>query len=729
MLLVCLAGSGTGLHVWAGESPVIHGYTEHKADSIMERVRFFAPFYDGLVDGYKAHLYIKGEIDVRKKNALIRLLPSMFHLRKGERQYLVESSSDLHYTAPDIFDQKLKASVGTVKKFWNADGRLPDYFQVRVYAPTLINDKLISPFTADAPKYYRYMLDSVMGPPHNRSYRIRFMPRYRSFQLVGGYAVVSDHVWSVREMRFTVRSEYYNCHILITMGDVGQNNEFLPVKITLDGSFRLFGNHIDHTYLAALDYHEITPHDPARKLQPRKENRYDLTTSYTLRADTNAFRRDTSYFSSLRPFPLSPDEQEIYRRHYRRTDTLYKVKQARSTWEQVGDALIESNTLNLKNMGSLRFSPILNPFMLSYSASNGISYSQKLRYNRMLSNDRLLSVSPYLGYNFKQKEFYWRVNALFDYLPAKRMGVKVEMGNGNRIYSSRILDELKDMPDSIFNFNRLDLFYYRDLYLKLRHHWEVVNGLTIEATLAIHQRTEDRGRRQARLDELEQSGVAVGDLPLLNAGMRDIYNSFAPGLRVSWTPGQYYYMHGKRKVNLYSRYPTLSVDWERGIRGVVPHSGEYERLEADLQHHIELRPMHDIYYRVGWGAFTKQQEIYFVDFSNFKRSNLPTGWNDDIGGVFQLLDGRWYNSSRAYVRANFTYEAPFLLMKHLGRLNQHVLNERLYVGVLRVPHLSPYMELGYGIGTHIFDFGVFASLANWKFERCGVKFTFELFNR
>jgi putative nucleotidyltransferase with HDIG domain len=25
--------------------------------------------------------------------------------------------------------------------------------------------------------------------------------------------------------------------------------------------------------------------------------------------------------------------------------------------------------------------------------------------------------------------------------------------------------------------------------------------------------------------------------------------------------------------------------------------------------------------------------------------NLPQGWNDDIGGTFQMLDGRWYNAS------------------------------------------------------------------------------------
>jgi hypothetical protein len=97
--------------------------------------------------------------------------------------------------------------------------------------------------------------------------------------------------------------------------------------------------------------------------------------------------------------------------------------------------------------------------------------------------------------------------------------------------------------------------------------------------------------------------------------------------------------------------------------------------------------------------------------------------------VFQLLDRRWYNSSRSYVRANVTYESPFILLRHANRLTRLVQNERIYAGAVAMPHLKPYMELGYGIGTHIFDFGVFVGMENWKYSEVGCKFTFELFNR
>lgn len=87
------------------------------------------------------------------------------------------------------------------------------------------------------------------------------------------------------------------------------------------------------------------------------------------------------------------------------------------------------------------------------------------------------------------------------------------------------------------------------------------------------------------------------------------------------------------------KYPSISVDWERGISGVLQSSGSYERVEVDLQHQVSLGLMRDIYWRFGWGEFTNQKELYFVDFANLRRSNLPMGWSDDIGGCSNCLMG------------------------------------------------------------------------------------------
>ncbi len=725
----------------AKDIPNIYGKRGVSADSIMEKVIFFAPFYESIVNEYRAELYIKGRVNIRKKNHIIRFLPTMFRIRKGVNEYMMETYSDLHFTAPDIYDQKVKAGVGTASEFWEADGRLLEYFHINIYSSTLLYDKLLSPLASNAKKYYTYYIDSIMGPEFNRQYKIRFIPKSKSFQLVGGYMVVSDNVWSVREIRFAGRSEMFRFDNLLQLGEVGAPDEFLPVRYMVEGSFRFLGNVIDGSYTASLKYSEISQKDTGREVEEQKKEKYDLTESYTLSNDTNAYQRDTAYFNSLRPIPLTQHEQSLYQDYFLRRDTVgvtkKKLNKNLEFWGQIGDALISRYTVNLDKLGSVRCSPLINPFLLSYSGSNGISYRQEFKYNRLFPGDRLLRIVPRIGYNFKQKEFYWRVRSDFDYWPRKRAALHVELGNGNRIYSSDVLDDLKAIPDSLFDFNQIHLDYFNDLYLNVEHSWEIVNGLTLDVGLSIHRRTEvERSNFDivfpdtppTRLVSDGQSYLPGFDPEILNK-FRHTYNSFAPRVRLTWKPGQYYYMNGDRKVNLHSKYPTVSVDWERGIKGVLQSSGSYERVEVDFQHNVPLGLMRDLYFRLGWGAFTRQEELYFVDFANLRRSNLPTGWNDDIGGVFQLLDGRWYNSSRKYVRAHAVYEAPFLLIRHLNKYTQYVLNERLYFNMLFVPHLNPYLELGYGIGTHVFDFGVFTSFANWNYQEIGVKFTFELFNR
>lgn len=698
-------------------------HQEISADSIIERVMTFAPLYETIVSDYRANLYIKGKMDIQKKNFILRYVPSMFRLQKGVREYLLETYSDLHYTAPNIYDQKVKASQGTVRGNRGLPGLL-EYFNVNIYSSSLLNDeRLLSPLAKNGQKYYKYRIDSVMGDPNNLDYRVRFIPRTKSDQLVGGYMVVSSNVWSVREIRFSGRSELITFTCWIKMGDVGKKNEFLPVRYEVEALFKFLGNKVDGNYTASLDYKSIELKE--KKVRKKEKKNYNLSESFSLQCDTNAYKTDASTFAIMRPIPLSESEKKLYSDNLLRRDTTTVQKQSKSQafWGTMGDLMVEDYKFNLSNIGSVRFSPFINPLLFSYSGSNGLSYRQDFRYNRIFRGDKWLRIVPKLGYNFTRKEFYWSLNADFEYWPQKRGFFRLSVGNGNRIYSSKMLDELKAMPDSIFNFDLIHLDYFKDLYFNFRHSFEITNGLDISLGFSAHKRTAVEKSRF----------VITGDYPMpppeFMERFRNTYISFAPRIRVEWTPALYYYMNGKRKINLRSDYPTFSVDYERGIEGVFKSTGEYERIEFDLQHKIQLGLMRNIYYRFGFGAFTNQDELYFVDFANFARHNLPVGWNDEIGGVFQVLDGRWYNSSRRYVRGHFTYEAPFLILRHLMKYTRYVQNERLYISALSMPHLQPYLEVGYGIGTHVFDVGVFVSSENWKFSGIGCKFTFELFNR
>lgn len=718
-LLVCLFVWSYITAVGGGNQALASSYKPYVADTILTRIFRSASVYAEEVGEYKADLYLKGRLQIHKQNKIIKYVPSMFRFEKGINDYIHESISGLHYTAPNIYDRKIRAVSTT---FTGGNSRFFDileFMKFNIYAPSLMEDKLLSPLNEQSSVHYYYLLDSVDYWKAGEVYKIRVIPRYRSTQLLEGFFWISTKDWTIRYLDFRGKYDLIRFHIAMRMGEA-EDTKYLPQLINLDIIFKFLRNNLEMNYTGWLKYDEVIfKKKEEMDLLLRKSRKYNLSNSYTLTCDTTQLVQDRDSFARIRPLPLTDWEDSLYRafderRWKERGDTLPKVetkfKKNLVYMGQLGDALISSYNVDISKVGNITCSPLINPLLVSYSHRNGISYSQEFKYNKLFHDGRLLHIVPQIGYNFTKKELYAKMDAEYVYNPEKHGSIMINVGNGNRIYSSIVLDQLKQTPDSIFSFDGLELDYFKDVYLNLSHNIEILNGLTVWTGIAMHRR------------------YAVNGTPEVAERVRLRYNSFAPRLRVEWTPGMYYYMNGHRKINIGSRYPTFLIDYERGIK-VMKNFGEYERFEFSAEQKIRVRDLHTIAYHIGGGFFTNQEDMYFVDYVNFANRNLPQGWNDDIGGTFQMLDGRWYNASRHYFRGNMTYETPFLLLYPVGRLLSFIQKERIYAGVLFMPHLNPYVELGYGVGTHLFDFGVFIGNEKGKFTSVGCKFTFELFNR
>ena len=188
------------------------------ADSIISRMHHAAAQYMDFVREYRAELYIKAQLDIIKKNRGFRFIPGLFRTPKDANRFIVETYSDLHYTAPNIYDQKIKAYTGTLGEAREIPG-ITDYFNVNIYAPYLMGQRLLSPLAPNSNKYYRYAIDSVSCDRQQRiEYHIRFIPRNKSFQLLDGRMTITEGVWSVREISFKGQADLllFDCRICIS---------------------------------------------------------------------------------------------------------------------------------------------------------------------------------------------------------------------------------------------------------------------------------------------------------------------------------------------------------------------------------------------------------------------------------------------------------------------------------------------------------------------------------
>ena len=691
-------------------------------DSVLTKLFSAVSYHSTSVLEYKANMYVRGQYKVHNRNLLINFVPSMFKFYEEVSDYLTEVVGDVYYMYPDVYNIKMRALQGTFRRNQVELYNALDFLNINIYSPTLISDKLISPLDSKSVKYYDYYLDSIVGTSDSLQYCIRIEPRQVSTRLVKGMVKVNHGSWIISDLVLQGRMDLVSFNVHVRMGEEGIER-LLPSDYDINLMFHFLGNKIESDYTARLAYNDVKCVQDHELIVSVKEKSYDLTDAYRLRCDDSELTNDTALINSNRPFPLSVAQQKIYTDFYTYKHEMEQAlpmskQKGRVFWGNVGDALVSSYTLNLSDMGRIRFSPLIDIGMMSYSYSNGFSYKQQFNYTHTFKNDCWLRIQPKLGYNFTRKELYWGADFDYYYLPSRLGAFTFNVGNGNRIYTSRVVDELKQNRDSIYNFEKLRLNYFSNTYLQMGNRIELFNGVQLLTSVNMHWREALQPSELLVKDNYKRTSTVY---------LRPTYVSFAPRVKLLCSPGQYYYMDGQRKVYLYSRFPTFSIDYERGLNGVLGSNGAYERIEADVQQSIRLTPISRLYYRYGGGVFTNQKTVYFVDFVNFSRANLPMGWNDDISGSFHLLDNGWYNSSQWYCRAHLTYESPFILLPHSYRLMGFVHSERIYFSSLYTTHLKPYIEVGYGVGTYLFNLGVFVSNVNGQFHEVGCKFTFELF--
>lgn len=690
------------------------------ADTIMQNVMRQAGVYEWYIKEYQTKAYIKGTTRILKSNLLLRVAPEILSFDRKEKQTIMEALINIHYRAPNRYTQEIIALNGTRIEPDDIHERAIQFLNINIYNPTSVNNRYLMPFSVGSHRYYRYYYENYLDTLGMRMHQIRIEPRWESPQLLSARALIVDGVWSVAHLEAKGRYGFFSFNIKIDCG-IFNDSFLLPTKIELAMTMNLLGNRVENEYATVFDYTSIVKEDDERKA---RQKTLDMTEYFNIHTDTFPIVRDSLFWEERRPIPLLPKEKLLYEAKSHRQDSLSRLEQEEWTnrsWN-ITKMLFEPRAFNYRG-NSFSYSGFLNPLKVGYSSNRGLSYSQKLKLQRHFSgSDRELGFYPDVGYLFKRKEVIAHLPVNWLYQPRRMGRLSLAAGMGNRGLDSRTINRINEhLRDSAFTFNDF-MEYYKDMYAEIKNSIEVSNGLTFSTGAAYHYRKPVSSSKSA--PELR---VMADDED--TEIMRNSYLSFEPSVSATWNPGQYYRMIGKKKMYVMSFHPTFSLEYTRGLKGVLGSEGSFERMEFDVQQRIPFRHLSSLQYYAGAGVFTNSDDLYFVTFNNFTRYNFPESWTDKIGGAFHLLDDYWYYSSKSYLQLHVMYESPFFIMNFMKNVSRHILSERIYVSQLYLPDILPsYTEVGYGIGNFLVNVGVFASFEQNRFQRFGVRFAFELFH-
>ena len=665
---------------------------------VMNRLFSYLEAYQYDLDGFTTNVYSKHLYQVEKRNVGLLAIPSMYSISHGERTFVSEEYSRFTFKDIDEYDNRWQVYCTTIPRNRRTMGVLFKYLTPSFYNVTIYKDHILSPFCKENSRYYQYRT----VPLANHQVRLYFRPRLvKNTQLVRGKAILDERTGRLKQVEMEGEFDMIRFQTLIMMGDEGART-LLPKICQTNISFKFGGNNVTSQFEAVFDCPITLP-------------------------DSVNVKGDRLLMDSIRPISLSADELLVYEDYDRKhgllvdaepeekEDTTVVVTEAwvkedeqpeppatrhhnylkEIGWDLIGDNLLNSGRINTERW-SFKRSAWLDPQYISYSKSKGLSYKMKFRTQYRFSPNAWLNFNPYVGYNWKFREFYYRAPFSLQYNHKWDAGCDLVFGNEHRIGSSVILDEIKKEQGDLPGLEDMKLNLFDDSYIQFSHHIQPKDWLRVEAGLVYHYRT------------------SLNKAAMRSFGKESSYYSMAPALSLKLRPWQ--------------KAPLLTIDYERGLK--LNHKYiNYERWEADLSHMHQLSRTRMLNLRFGGGLYTAKDGDFFMDFANFRDNNLPGGWDDDWTGNFQLLDSRLYNESSYYLRGNASFETPLIVAFLVPYVGRYVERERLYLSSLSIDHTRLYSELGYGFSCRYFSLGLFTSFFNYQYQGFGSKFTFELFRR
>lgn len=681
------------LTIWLSLSCVAKN--EERTKLLLERIsRFSSSIRADIPDSLESNNYTKYRIDFIRRNPTILSIPHIIHLiRRKERNHLMEMYSHVVFYKNNEVKSHRNIYVSTVRKRREALDVISDYLVPDIYRSTVFDDQLFSPVVKANKIYYIY---------HNRSIgdgliRIDFKPRVNNTMLGKGHVIMERATGRI--ISYDIKGEYdmTSYRIRVKM-DSDSVRCLFPKECAADMKISYLGNIIK---VGAKVHYNLPVTLP------------DSIVNVNNRAMLN----------QLRPEPLDSQENKILKDYVADVRLKYSLPDSISEdsilqigaylnkeksgfkhvlWDVFGDNMLNhiKGHFGKEDRGSFKLGPLFNPGYFGYSESKGIVYKLKLRANYTFSENSDISIRAKYGYAFKLHRPYFTVPITYTFNKKKHGNIKLELRTGKRITNSQVLEEVKKEhnTDSI-DFNKMNLDYFKNINVRLLANYDISEKYGLQGGFIFYDRKAENAKH------FREMGKPVN------------YDSFASFVQFQYRPRGY-------------KGPFLLLDYEHGFKHVLDSDSEHRRWEFDTYHTFSLSRLRNWFVRGGMGCYTHRgKNLYFLDYENFRRNDVPEGWDDDWSGEFELLDSHWYNAADYYFRAHTTYESPLLLLSWIPVVGQVLEKERLYISALAIRRLAPYVECGYGFTNRVFSMGVFASFSNNGYERLGFKFGFELFNK
>ncbi|MCB0656617.1 MAG: carboxypeptidase-like regulatory domain-containing protein [Saprospiraceae bacterium] len=767
---------------------------EDPAYTIMRRAIGKASYHAQQLDAYSATSYIKG-------SGRLKDLPGLFRKRiekaleeegiDTSTAFVTESVSEISYQRPNQFSEKV-ISVRTIGEDNNTSPN--NFINASFYNPEI--NGAVSPLSPKAFAYYKFEYLGFFADHGMTIDKIKVTPRSPGDKVFEGTIYIVDQEWNIHSLDLTT----YIWGIKFNINQVYQpiqEHVWLPVDHTFFVSGSFFGFEFEYTYFAHIQDYQITlnPDLPAEvivlddKLEKEKSANADQAyakkdTDSSLAAlasgkdisrkqlrkilrdyekeemqeemeevrdtthvdvvqvteyqvDSNAYKRDSLYWESIRPIPLTNYEVK----GYARMDSISQVEaEEQASQDSISLTIGSSGTsLTKKKGGSFQLQDIL--FGGSYKAGKRIRWGwdsplTTLHFNtvegyhlaapffvRNSSKTFRWRMEPTIAYSFARNRWNGSLATTWSAGDPERSGIlRIEGGRMTRAYNPDAISPIiSDFASLLFERN----FYkvYEQTYLEAQWNKQINSKHALEITGGIAER---RGLENQTLQSYFDSPkrAYTSNFPEnAELGHTAFDTSSVATFGISWKmePWLKYRLRNHQKERIDHSSPLITLSYRTAIPGLFEHGANYHHLDAQFEH-VWPGIRGDFSLKANLGTFINPEQMTIVDLKHFPGNRTIFTTADPVAS-YRLLDYYRYSTQSSYAAVFTHYQFRKLLVTQLPIVRLAGIREAAFVNALESKGARHYVEVGYGINyiLRVFRIEAAASFEDGKYQDWGIR--------
>lgn len=700
---------------------VVTAGDDDPADRVIREAIRKRKFYKDEIQAFKTDAYLKGMFRLNQRPE--KILGQKIEVDTGII-YLSESVSEFSFELPDKISERMISSKVSGNEQGFSFNQASD-FNINPYEKFIDLGQerdYVSPIAPNAFLFYDYKWLGLFEENGKLINKIRVEPKRDTDPVFEGIVYIVEGEWRFHTIDLFVtkaRGLEFIDSLKINQVFAPTNYDiWMPISQKFSFAFGVFGFKGSGYYIGIFSNYEVEPNYQAYRDAGLYEEKFgqvgeqslfqeEYFTPEVLFVEEGSNERDTTYWQTIRPIPLTGPEIA----DYRIKDSIRVVKESVPYKDSVDQ---ERNRVTLGKIFLTGFNhsnsiderfwtlpPVISIFQFN-TVEGFVPEIEPTIYTQIDGRTKYW-IRPAIRYGFSNERFNARINASYRKLDDKF--TRFFVGLGRYVYQFDSNEPISPFINSFVTLVDGDNFMkiYEKSFIYGRFQQEVKNGVllnlsaeyasrdtltnTTDFTWASEKKTTFTSNQPANA-EVSQTGFETNRALILEATVR---------LRFK----QKYATRPDRKLIYPSKYPEVYLTYRKGLE-VLGSDVNFDFVRVRVSDNMSLGLVGTSSYSLVAGSFLNSDALTFVDFQHF--SGNQTSFSSTDGNLrFQLLPYYFFSTSDRFLEGHYEHhfnEFIFNKIPLVKRLNLQAVASANY---LSTSAIGNYLEFGAGI-EHIFKF-------------------------